>query len=151
MEEGEREYLRKHHIVAYCMQSSPASPPVISRPAAMHDVDHHGIGRVIEMALARINPRVDRALHLRCAIVRLVLAASQRRSRVASMSTAWIPPSAPPLALPYAADSRSGRVCTRSHLPVFLPASIACLHSVARSLHLREVLGDGQAGLHGRC
>ncbi|KAK9471735.1 uncharacterized protein V1510DRAFT_419472 [Dipodascopsis tothii] len=45
---GERKILREHNIAAY----------------SMHEVDKYGIGKVVEMALARVNPEGTRPIHL---------------------------------------------------------------------------------------
>lgn len=45
---GEKRILREHGIRAF----------------SMHEVDRHGIGRVVEMALDHVNPARDRPIHL---------------------------------------------------------------------------------------
>lgn len=51
-------------IVRFFVVSLGAVFMVSFPPLAMTDVDHYGIRRVVDMALARINPRGDRPLHL---------------------------------------------------------------------------------------
>ena len=45
---GEKAVLRKHNMAAF----------------TMHEVDRYGIGRVVEMALDRVNPGRDKPIHL---------------------------------------------------------------------------------------
>lgn len=48
VDEGEKRILRENKIKAY----------------SMHDVDKHGIGKVVEMALDHVNPNRDLPIHL---------------------------------------------------------------------------------------
>ncbi|KAJ2743189.1 Arginase, catabolizes arginine to ornithine and urea [Coemansia sp. BCRC 34301] len=48
VDSGEKALLRKHGIKAF----------------SMHDVDRHGIGRVVEMALDHVNPQRSRPIHM---------------------------------------------------------------------------------------
>lgn len=48
VDEGEKKILREHKIRAF----------------SMHEVDRFGIGRVVELALAHVNPNGDRPIHL---------------------------------------------------------------------------------------
>eukprot|EP01135_Chromosphaera_perkinsii_P012318 Nk52_evm10s2635 gene=Nk52_evmTU10s2635 len=48
LDDGEKMLLRKHNIRAF----------------TMHDVDRHGIGRIVDMALDHVNPHRNRPIHL---------------------------------------------------------------------------------------
>lgn len=48
VDDGEKKILREHNIRAY----------------SMHEVDKYGIGRVVELALAHVNPDGTRPIHL---------------------------------------------------------------------------------------